>query len=471
MRALWRGSCGISAGWGILVALLAAAVPAGAEGWDQAYGNLANTSFVEGTTNVPVVPNWSFTLDGEVGTSGPAVDSTSGTIYLGTESGSFWAFRPDGNVHCQRIFKGSKISSVPSIFPNGDVAILLTRPVEEDKRQTALARLAPDCSVIWQFDLPTMFGNPSSTSGSPKIWTLDGNSFVFVHVLFSNYDVSLAPYSFHELVVFGERGQIFARHPVGAKCIDLHGGGAFAAGGRSRKGSGELPAEVAPQVSVTEGWPDSTPAILDSPLRGFSTPQSPLVAVTNHACRPRLEVLQFDPAAPTVPGRLVKRWGAYTESLGTKMSSPAVTPEGLIVFGTSGYRVRIYDLGTLSLRCSYDSTYVVMHPPALAPDAWIVPSEYAVHFLKPGTDALTETVRPQPRYTLGSATGLAASLNQVVVPNLQELGIWTHNLQVLTHALTAQEFRTSPPALTRQGRLYVVAQTNEKSVLFAFGPP
>jgi hypothetical protein len=447
---------------GILAGLLAAAAPGGAAGgWDQAYGNLANTSFVNATTNVPVVANWSFTLDGEVGTSGPAVDSVSGVIYLGTANGTFWSFLPDGNVHCQRIFKEMKILSVPAIFPNGDIAILVTRPLG-DKRQTALARLAPDCGVVWKVDLPTMFGNPSFTSGSAKIWTLDGNPFIFVHVLFSNWDLSLPPESFHELVVFDERGQIFARHPVGATCIELRGGGWF------RK---TPPAELAPQVTVTNDWPDSTPAILDLPLHGFSTPRSPLVAVTEHRCHPRLEVLQFDPAAATVPGRLIKRWGAYTESEGTKMSGPAVTPEGLIVFGTSGYRVRIYDLNTLSLKCSFDSTYSVMHPPALTPDAWIVPAEYAVHFLKPGTDTLAPTARPQPYYTLGSATGLAASLNEVVVPNLQELGIWAHDLRSLTHALTAQEFRTSPPALTPEGRLYVVAQTTEKSVLYAFGPP
>jgi len=455
---------------GLLYGLLGLAAPLGAAGgWDQAYGNLANTGFVNATTHVPVVANWSYPLDAEVGTSGPVVDSASGTIYLGTANGTFWAFFPDGSLHCQRIFKGTKISSVPAIFPNGDIAILVTRPAGT-KNQTALARLTPDCGVVWQVDLPTMFGNPSFTSGSAKIWTLDGESFLFVHVLFSNWDFSLPPYSFHELVVFDGQGQIFARHPVGETCIELRGGGRFTAGAHPGKESAEPPAELAPQVSVTDAWPDSTPAILDTALHGLSTPRSPLVAVTDHNCHPRLEVLQFDPAAVTVPGRLVKRWGADTEEEGVKMSSPAVTPEGLIVFGTSCYQVRIYDLNTLSRRCSFDATYAVMHPPALAPDAWIVPSEYAVHFLKPGTDTPIDTARPQPHYTLGSATGLAASSNEVVVPNLQELGIWTHDLRSLTHALTAEEFRTSPPALTPEGRLYVVAQTHEKSVLYAFGP-
>ncbi|MEP7011812.1 MAG: hypothetical protein ABJC13_15930 [Acidobacteriota bacterium] len=448
-----------------------AASAGAAGGWDQAYGNLANTGFVNTTTNIPVVANWAFSLEGEVGTSGPAVDSVSGTIYLGSANGTFWSILPDGKLNCKRMFKDRSIPSVPAIFPNGDVAILLTRPAG-DKKQTALVRMAPNCSVVWQVDLPTMFGNPSSASGSAKIWTLDGRSFLFVHVHDSNFDFSFEPYSFDELIVFDDLGRTFARLPVGDGCLDLRGGGRFSADPHRRKDSSGSPdSDVAGQVAVTTGWPDSTPAILDTPLHGFSTPRAPLVAVTDDLCDVRLEVLQFDPAAATVAGRLVKRWGHRGEEDGVRLSSPTVTPEGLIVFGTSCYRVRIYDLNTLSLRSSFDSTYAVMHPPALAPDAWLVNSEYAAHLLKPGTNTPIDTARPQPVYTLGSATGVAASLNEMVVPNLQELGVWSHDLLSRTHALDHEEFRTSSPALTPDGRLYVVSQTSEKSFLFALGPP
>ncbi len=472
MRTRWGGSRRVSVGLGILWGLLGLAMPArAAGGWDQAYGNLANTSFVNVTTNLPVVANWAYQLDGEVGLSGPAVDSASGTIYLGTVNGTFWSFRPDGSVNCKRIFKGSSsIHSIPAIFPNGDIAILVTRTVEETLKQTALVRLASNCEIVWQVDLPVLTV-PSTATGSAKIWTLDGRSFIFVHATNSRPDVTFAPYTFHELVVYDDSGRLFARHPVGETCIHLHGGGWFSAESRSPKGSGgsTYPRDVTPQLSVIGDWPDSTPAILDTPLHGFATPRAPLVAVTDDHCKVRLEVLQFDPAVPEAV-RLVKRWGDHAEDDGVRLSSPAVTPEGLIVFGTSGSEVRIYDLNTLS-RKSFDAIYRVVHPPALAPDVWIVPSEFAVHFLKPGTTGLAETARPQPHYTLGSATGLAASLTEVVAPNLQELGIWSHDLRSLTHALVNQEFRTSSPALTPEGRLYVVSQTNEKSILFALGPP
>lgn len=479
MRTPWGGPRRVSAGWGIVfgfLSLAASVAPAGAAGgWDQAYGNLANTGFVNAETKIPVVANWSFPLDGEVGTSGPAVDSVSGTIYLGSANGTFWSILPDGTLNCNRIFKGASIRSIPAIFPNGDVAILVTKPAGEGL-QTALVRVAPNCGTVWQADLPFFPGtSPSHATGSAKIWTLGDRSFIFVHVLDSIRALGAPsePLSWHELIVFDDAGHIFARHRVGDGCLQLHGGGWLTKNsgpGKDSGGSARV-GNATPWPYETDGWPESTPAILDTPLHGFSTPTSPLVAVTEHACTPRLEVLQFDPAAATFEGRLVKRWGAFTEEEGTKMSSPTVTPEGLIVFGTSCYRVRIYDLMTLSRRCSFDSIYPVVHPPALAPDAWLVNSVYAAHLLKPGTDTPIDTTRPQPVYTLGSATGVAASLNEVVVPNLQELAVWSHDLRIRTHSLSQEQFRSSSPALTPEGRLYVVAQTGEKSTLFALGPP
>ena len=462
---------------GIVVALLAAATPARAQkAWDQAYGNLSNNSFVNATTNLPVVANWAYQLDGAVAAGGPSVSPQSGIIYVGTVNGTLWGFSPNGDVHCTQSFKGGSITSTPAIFPNGDVAIMVSRPAG-DQWQTSLARLSADCALIWQFDLPSSRMGPSTATGSVKIWTLKDTSFLFVHARNSTeLDLTVpGPVTRNELLVFDGNGQLYARLRVGDDCIRLRGGG-------------DPPPARPPYHNIwtrltsfwpdapdsplyqTYGWPDSTPAILDTTLRGFSTPSSPMIAVTDDDCTVRLEILQFDPAlAPA--DRLVKRWGDNAEDYMTLLSSPAVTWDGLVVFGTSGHRLRVYDLNTLSLKCSYKTSYPVMHPPAMAFDAWIVPSDKLVHFLKPNTTGLLDTARPQPVPVDGLASGLATSLNEVVVPHFEELGIWTHDLLGMTHALTKQNFRTSCPALTPEGRLYVVAQTNELSVLFGFGPP
>ncbi|HEV7667638.1 MAG TPA: PQQ-binding-like beta-propeller repeat protein [Thermoanaerobaculia bacterium] len=480
MNARWSWARPSRIGLGIVAAvfgvlgIFAAVAPGAAQGgWDQAYGNLANNSFVNITTHIGVAPRWAFELDGAVSSGGPAVDPKSGLIYVGTANGTLWSFLRDGNFHCSRNFRGSTIVSTPAIFTNGDIAILVTRPLG-DKHQTSLVRLASNCGLVWQVDLPFIPGFPSTASGSAKIWTLNDVPFIFVHVRNSTFiDVRTTdPQSFHELIVFDGAGQVFARRRTGDGCITLEGGGGFDSFGDIWDTLTSFWPTVGsvPPLYEAYGWPDSTPAILDTNLRGFATPTSPLVAVTDHNCAVRLEVLQFDPAA-SPDRRLVKRWGDFAESEGTLLSSPTVTPGGLIAFGTSGHRLRVYDLNTLSLKWSYDTTYAMMHPPALTPDAWIAPSDYLVHFLKPTTGGLLGTARPQPFATDGSLAGLAASLNEVVVPNFDELGIWSHDLLSLTHAQRDDVFRTSSPALTVDGRLYVVAQTDEKSVLFAFGPP
>ncbi len=472
IRSSWTRPA--SAGLGILVGLLAAATPVRAQGgWDQAYGNLANTSFVNITTHVPVAPRWAFQLDGAVSAGGPSVDSKSGTIYVGTANGTFWSLLPNGDFHCSRSFRNSTITSTPAIFPNGDIAILVTRPFGE-ANQTALARLTPNCGLVWQVDLPQRrSGEPSSASGSVKIWTLNGLSFLFVHGRYT-IDIDLttaAPESFHELLVYDGEGRIFARHQTGNWCIDIGGGLGWEITDLWDVLTSFWPTVGSvPPLYETYGWPDSTPAIMDSNIRDLATPSRPLVAVTDHNCAVSLDVFQFSPAAAAAD-RLVKRWGTKVDSDGTRLSSPAVTPEGLIALGTSGHRVRVYDAVTRTLKWSYDTIEPAMHPPALAPDAWIVPSDYRVHFLKPTTGGLLGTARPQPFLKGSSVGGVASSLNEVVVPHFEELGIWSHDLLSLTHALRDEHFRTSSPALDAAGRLYVVAQTNERSVLFAFGPP
>ena len=471
------------AGLGIFGGLLLAATPGGAQGWDQAYGNLANTGFVNTTTHIPVSPRWIFQLDGSVSAGGPSVNGKDGTIWVGTANGTLWGFQQDGSVRCSRSFKESTITSTPAFFKNGDLAILFSQAVSGSTgKQTSLARVTSACTVVWQVQLPQGRPTlPSTATGSVKIWTRNGVPFLFVHARQTiNVDLTTAdPESFHELLVYDEAGKIFARRQTGNWCITVSGGGGFlSANAAGDPIYGDIwnfltfwpPLDVASPLYRAFGWPDSTPAIMDSTIRGYSTPLRPLVAVTDHNCAVSLDVFQFDPdSAPE--DRLLKTWGTEVESRGTLLSSPTVTPEGLVVFGTSGHRVRMYDLLSRSLRWSYDTTYPVMHPPALAPDAWIVPSDRLVHLLKPVTGGLLGTARPQPFPILGSLAGLAASLNEVVVPNFDELGIWSHDLVSLTHARTNDVFRTSTPALTPEGRLYVVGQTIEKSWLMAFGPP
>ena len=456
----------------LLAAVAAFAAPRAAEAeWDQAFGNPANTGFVDIATNLPVAASWAHQLDGPVSFAGPAV-SKKGLIWIGTTTGTLWSFQAGGTPHCTHSFDGA-IVATPAIFPGDDVAVLISRP-EGDRHQTSLARVDSSCGLRWRVELPSPHGFPSHTSAAVKIWTLNGASFLFVHtVSTAAWDEEIEDgegQSLNEVIVYDDGGEIFARRRTGKACIDVSGGAVFEDWGDLWDFlTGWLPsAGEAPLLYEIYGWPDSTPAILDADIRGISTPGRPAVVVTEHNCAVvSLDVLQFLPDAPTFDQRLVKQWRRNVTSQGTLLSSPAVTREGRIAFGTSDHRLLVFDIATQDWLWSYDARSPVMEPPVMAPGLWIARSDYRTHFLSPAGDEVP-TARPQPFPSGGGVGAMAASKTEVVVPNFLELGFWTHDLTGLTHALTDWRFHSSSPALTADGRVYVVAQTEDKAVLIGF---
>ncbi len=454
-----------------VAAALAAAQPGGAQTWDQAYGNLANTGFVNVTTNLPVAARWAYLLDGPVSAGGPAV-APDGTIYLGTANGSLWGFRPEGSPRCTINFKASQIVSTPAILPGGDVAFLVQHP-DGAQWQGDLVRLTADCAVVWQVPLPRWKPDvPSVSSSSVKVWSFRGEPFLFVHARYSNSEVSVIRPgydTFNELLVFDRNGAIFARHPVGAGCIQVHGGGGLASDIWDWVTSWWPTVGTVPPLYETYGWPDSTPAILDSFLRDYATADSPLVAVTDASktCYAELRALQFFPTAPKPEDRLVERWAKTLSTEGIFLSSPAITADGRVAIGTSNHLLKVLDLPTRTQAWQKDVKEAMMHPPAISPDVWIAGSDYHIHLFKP-SGGLIATGRPNPSTVDSLASALATSLNEVVIPNHDELSIWSHDLYSQTHASTNQVFRTSHTALNADGTLYAIAQTVEKSVLIAY---
>ena len=460
-------------------ALLLAAVPGLAQGdWNQAYGDIGNSSSVSIATDIGVRPLWSVQLNGPVAWSGPAIGRGE-TVYVGTTNGIFNAFWPDGKFRCAVFFPGGVFTSTPAVLPGGEVAVLFQRPAAPGM-QGFLALLSEDCKPIWETELPrwTQDGN-SVSSGSVKVWTLasTGASFLFVHARNTRQaDVSTPnpdDGTFNELLVYTTDGRLFARHPVGNVCLYLHGGGSGVLNDLWDFLTSLWPSTgTLPPLYEQLGWPDSTPAIMDTVIRGSSTPSQPLVAVTDICAE--LKVLQFRPEAAAMSDRLVKTWSTFADERETLLSSPAVTPEGLVAIGTSTHRLKVYDLATRSLSWQVETKYPVEHPPAMAPGVWFTLSEFIGWLYDPNTHGLAPTARPQPYGIDGALGAPAASLTQAFLPTFGGLEVWSHDLQILAHPLQHEHFHTTNPALSASGRLYVVGQAAEpleSSVLYAFGPP
>lgn len=458
-----------------LYGLTLAAIPAHSQGnWNQAYGNIGNTSFVNIQTSIGTRPRWSFDLHAPVEWSGPAV-GPDGTVYVGTAIGTFYGVRSDGTGRCAWSFAGGTFVSTPAILPDGTIAMLLHRK-EGERKQAELHLISPDCEPVWNRDLPRWSQNHTSlASGSVKVWTNpDGQTFLFVHSRGSRQiDLTRKEANTgNEILVFDAAGELFARSPTGSGCAELRGSGLDFSFGDVWDFFGGLWPTVGelPPLFEQFGWPDPSPALLDSTVRGFSTAFQPLVAVTDHDCNSELNTYQFRPEAATVEDRLVRTWTKSIDSRGTQLSSPALLLEGKVVVGSSTNRLRVYDLPSQSLSWEKDTKEAVMHPPAMTPTHWYAMADYWGWIFTP-SGALASTVRPLPRHQEGTVGGTAASLNQAFIPNFEGLEIWSPTLQALVHPLQDERFRTTSPALTQNGGLYVVSQTESNSILFAFGNP
>lgn len=412
-------------------------------------------------------------LNGRVDWGGPAV-ANDGTVYLGTSNGHFYPVDRNGTLRCTVTFRDGVFDSTPAVLPRGDVAFLVHRQMAGDTIATELALISPDCQVLWTERLPagTAGGVGGFGGGSVKVWSNIAATFLFVHGYLTNDhpDVTDDEYSPHELLVYTDTGDLFARHQVGGICLE--GGGSdwpspwdiwdFIAG------IGE-PGTVPPLYQQL-GLPGSTPAILDAPIDGFSSPETPLVAVTNWGpCQPQLKVLQFFPTLP-FDDRLQARWTRNEDGKADHFASPAVLPEGKVVVGSTSKWLRVYDLQSRSVDCDVQLEGPITHPPAMGDGRWFVGVEYHVNIVEPDCD-LADTRRPQPYPIGGTLSAPAIGLSQAFVPNFTGFEMFSYDLRAITHALQSTRFRTANPAVTAEGRVYVIGEEFGEGKLFAFGRP
>jgi hypothetical protein len=344
-----------------------------------------------------------------------------------------------------------------------------------DEVQGELALFSPDCKTIWTRPLPQWTPERHSIAlGSVKVWThpSTGASFLFVHSRSTRQlDVTIPrALTGNEILVYTTDGQLFARHPVGQACVDIGGGVDWSGVWDFITG---FVVHVGPPPPLYEqfGWPDSTPAIMDSNIRGYATPSQPLVAVTDTQCEVELNTFQFRPLAATEADRLRETWVKVTDHTdGARLSSPAVLPEGKIVVGSSTHRLRLYDLPSQTLVWEKDTKEPIMHPPAMAPGIFFTITDYFGWLYSPDGSPIV-TQRVQPMESGGTLAASAASLTQAFVPGFEGLEVWSHDLQNLAHPLRDDDFSTSNPAVSPGGRVYIVGQRDGRGTLFAFGPP
>ncbi len=160
------------------VALLlpfAATPAAGQASWNRAHANAANQGFFDVDTRPAgsgslSIPNIGTFAPG----AGPAI-AADGTVYIGNEQGTLYAFRPDGSPVWQRhLPAGQSIKASPIVTPNGSIFVISvatvgslttdhrTNPpttVDTTRSESTLHRFLPGGAYPGPVPFPEQYGN------------------------------------------------------------------------------------------------------------------------------------------------------------------------------------------------------------------------------------------------------------------------------------------------------------------------
>lgn len=118
------------------------------------------------TTAPAVVAGWNATATGPVGFSSPAIGA-DGTVYVGSQDGSLYAFAPAGTLKWS-VRTGGSIESSPTISADGTIYI-----GSSDRKLYAIQDNATSARVLWSNELNgPVFGSP----------TLDKNGYLYFAV-------------------------------------------------------------------------------------------------------------------------------------------------------------------------------------------------------------------------------------------------------------------------------------------------
>lgn len=178
--------------------------PSGAQTWDHAHGDPANSGFIDtrtapATAPVRVVGGLGFSAPG----SGPVI-GPDGTVYVGNSTGELRAFRPNGDLKWQTRLTGRGIVSSPAVGRDGAIYVVgvLTARDHRGGRQRLinrgeLYRVDPNNgSLYWIAPFPGAGdAGTAATTASPTIWRSGTAQVVMIPVLHPLGSLRILAYS------------------------------------------------------------------------------------------------------------------------------------------------------------------------------------------------------------------------------------------------------------------------------------
>jgi hypothetical protein len=430
-----------------------------AVGWSQFRADSAGQGSRFVNTLNSLTPAWSLDV-GHVVFSSPVV-GPDGTIYVGNVEGELIAVNPDGTVKW-RFDSGVPILASPAVADDGFIYLLGTERFPDatppdHKLRGQLAKVFPTGVLHRSIKIQ----NQGFTTGSPKVFTSKGATFVVLHAR-TRVDGTLFKPS--KVLVYDEEIELAGLRSIGCGDPDV-------AVGEGPDIFGFL-ADVLKKIKELNDFDDSfTPEPV--PLDVFGALE-PSVAVAH---RPDLGppeqtfIVVADTACATVSAfrwmlqdllELVWQHTLTVDSRPLRLSSPAILNNAsLVVIGTRDGKVMAFELADGTQRWVTDIGEPVLATPASLDELIFVTSSRSVHALNAITGA-----KVRQHVLNGSVIGASAAVskNHVHVQTLREIATLS-----LDFSLTAHDDDgfggTSSPALGADGTVYAVVQPGDPKQL------
>jgi outer membrane protein assembly factor BamB len=426
-----------------------------AVGWSQVHADGASQGSRFVNTLDALTPLWSVDV-GHVVFSSPVI-GPDGTIYVGNLEGQLIAVNPDGTIKFQ-FEAGVPILGAPAVADNGNIYFLNTQPFPDatfpdNKLRSAIGLVSPTGGQLQIRNIP----DQGFTTGSPKLFTINGAPFVALHVR-TRFDGS-PPARQSAVLVYDEQLTLLDREDIGCGSVVVVGVGPdifgpivdFLKGIKELNDFGD-PVKFEPEpLNIAFGELQPSVAVAHRPDLG--PPEEPFIVVVNRMCA---TVSAFRWRQP----KLVPVWENHLtqDDEPAALSSPAVLNDAsVVVVGRLDGRVVAFDLATGEQRwISDDLGGPVLATPASVGKLIYVADFGTIHALNAVTGA-----RVHERGLKGSRGGSpAVSANHVHLQTHAEISTFSLDFSSTDH--DDDGFGgTSSPAIGSDGTVYVIVQPGD----------
>jgi outer membrane protein assembly factor BamB len=430
-----------------------------AMGWSQVHADGASQGSLFVNTQPSSTPLWSVDV-GHVVFSSPVI-GPDGTIYVGNLEGQLIAVNPDGTIRFQ-FEAGVPILGAPAVADTGNTYFLNTQlfpsaTFPDNKLRSAIGLVSPTGGQLQMRKIP----DQGFTTGSPKLFTINGAPLVALHVR-TRFDGS-PPAKQSAVLVYDEQLNLLDRQDIGCGSVVVVGDGPDIFGPivdflKKIKELNDFDASfVLEPDPLNIAFGELQPSVAVAHRPDLGPPEEPFIVVVNRMCA---TVSAFRWRQPDI----IRVWENHLtqDDEPAALSSPAVLNDAsVVVVGRLDGRVVAFDLATGAERwLSDDLGGAVLATPACVDKLVYVADSGTIHALNAVTGA-----RVHERELKGFRGGSpAVSANHVHLQTDSEISTFSLDFSSTDH--DDDGFGgTSSPAVGSDGTVYVIVQPGDPKQL------